>query len=71
MQTDTLTLPKETNGNDDVPKKHLIRYSERRFDGTVETLCGLIRTPKPPRDNAEKCEKCLEVEKAISFLNSM
>lgn len=71
MLTETLEKTVSNNGDSGVPKKHLTRYSERRFDGTVETLCGLIRTPRPAKASSEKCEKCLEIEEAISYLNRM
>ena len=49
--------------------KHIARMSERRFDGTVETLCGLIRTVKPPRRGAVPCETCVAVRDGISSLD--
>lgn len=58
--------PKVSDGSHDSPPiRHLARMSERRFDGTVETFCGLRRTIKPPKPNAQKCPKCLEVMELI------
>jgi len=53
------------------PVRHLARMSERRWDGTVDTFCGLRRTIKPPKPNAEKCEKCLEVLEMIRHLDRL
>lgn len=64
--------PKVSNGdNDNPPMRHLARMSERRFDGTVDTFCGLRRTVKPPKPNAQKCQKCEEVMQMIRNLERL
>lgn len=53
------------------PLKHLVRMSERRYDHTVETLCGLVRSLKPPRSGAVPCEKCIAIRDGIASLDHL
>lgn len=49
-------------GGDDVEgERHIASAAGRRFDGTVETLCGQIRRLSVrPRPKARRCEACVE-----------
>ena len=59
-------------GGDRPRRRHLTRMSERRWDGTVETLCGIVATEKPPRSGpTEKCKECLEVLGFIRELDGL
>lgn len=49
------------------PLKHLARPMQR-WDHQVETLCGLVRTVKPPRKGAARCQDCLEVAQFVGQL---
>lgn len=62
-----------SNGsNSEPPRRHLARMSERRFDGTVDTLCGIKRrVMEPPKPNAQPCEKCQEVLRFINGLEAL
>ena len=72
MSTSTAPLlDRSTDETVSPPLKHLARMSERRWDGTVETLCGLVRTVKPPRPRAVRCEKCLAIRDGISVLERL
>lgn len=57
--------------SDDLPACHLFRRSERRADGTVLTLCGLVRPLKPPEPGAEVCEKCADVRRLVRGLEDL
>ena len=67
---DVLVKPAPSRGGSDRPRlRHLTRASERRYDGTVETLCGIIAVEKPPRSGpTEKCRACLEAARFIREL---
>ena len=69
--TDTPVRAESVDTTGNTPLKHLARMSERRFDGLVETLCGIIRQPSMPRPNAQRCQKCEEIYKGIRFLDQL
>lgn len=72
MTTAPAPAPAHTDNGSEPPRRHLARMSERRFDGTVDTLCGIKRrSMKPPKPNAQKCEQCLEVLRFINGLESL
>ena len=67
-----IKAPDTVRGDDSPPpRKHMARMSERRFDGTVETLCGIVASQKPPRRGAEKCPTCLDIYHGIRALDEL
>lgn len=71
MSTRTAVRVESVATTDHRPLKHLVRMSERRWDGTVETLCGIVRQPAPPRETARRCRKCEEIYEGIRFLDGL
>ena len=73
MSTQTEERTVASTGNDDVRgEKHIIRASGRRWDGTVETLCGQIRRASlTPRRNADRCQACIEMMRGIAALDQL
>lgn len=59
-------------GGDVEGERHIARASGRRFDGTVETLCGQIRRLSiQPRPKAQRCEACVDALRLLHGLESL
>lgn len=53
--------PGRVDGSDHEGERHIASAAGRRYDGTVETLCGQIRRiAVRPRPKARRCEACVE-----------
>lgn len=64
--------PSSPPGGDLDGERHIARASGRRFDGTVETLCGQIRRiAVRPRPNAARCEACVEMLRFVARLDGL